>query len=176
MTGVQTCALPIMAGMAIAIATTLIYKIEGSASTWGLIVVELGVGGVIGAVIARRIAMTDMPQLVAAFHSLVGMAAVLVAWAAFMAPEAFDIGGVGNIHLNSMIEMSIGVAIGAVTFSGSVIAFAKLQGIMSGAPIMSGIIQLERPTKAGMTAPKTKDSACIVVSWLKKYGWTNCRP
>lgn len=125
-----------MAGMAIAIATTLIYKIEGSASTWGLIVVGLGVGGGIGAVIARRIAMTDMPQLVAAFHSLVGMAAVLVSWAAFMAPEAFGIGGVGNIHLNSMIEMSIGVAIGAITFSGSVIAFAKLQGIMSGTPIM----------------------------------------
>lgn len=125
-----------MAGMAIAIATTLIYKVEGSASTWGLIVVGLGIGGVVGAVIARRIAMTNMPQLVAAFHSLVGMAAVLVAWAAFMAPAAFDIGSFGNIHLNSIIEMSIGVVIGAITFSGSVIAFAKLQGIMSGAPIM----------------------------------------
>lgn len=125
-----------MTGMAIAIVTTLIYKIEGTASTWGLIVFGLGIGGAIGAIIARRIAMTDMPQLVAAFHSLVGMAAVFVAWAAFMAPAAFDIGSFGNIHLNSIIEMSLGVVIGAITFSGSVIAFAKLQGIMSGAPIM----------------------------------------
>lgn len=125
-----------MAGMAIAIITTLVYFVSGGASTWIMILGGLGIGGVIGAVIARRISMTDMPQLVAAFHSLVGLAAVFVAWAAFMAPDAFGIGSFGNIHTNSMIEMSIGVAIGAITFSGSVIAFAKLQGIMSGAPIM----------------------------------------
>lgn len=125
-----------MIGMTIAIGTTLIYKVSGDAGTWGLIVAGLGIGAVIGAVIARRIAMTDMPQLVAAFHSLVGLAAVLVAWAAFMVPDAFDIGVFGNIKTVSMLEMSLGVAIGAITFSGSVIAFAKLQGIMSGAPIM----------------------------------------
>ena len=125
-----------MIGMAIAIGTTLIYKVSGDASTWGLIVAGLGIGAVIGAVIARKIAMTDMPQLVAAFHSLVGLAAVLVAWAAFMVPDAFGIGVFGNIKMVSMLEMSLGVAIGAITFSGSVIAFAKLQGIMSGKPIM----------------------------------------
>jgi NAD(P) transhydrogenase subunit beta len=80
--------------------------------------------------------MTDMPQLVAAFHSLVGLAAVLVAWAAFLSPEAFDISVNGVIKTGSLVEMSLGVAIGAITFSGSVIAFAKLQGTMSGAPIM----------------------------------------
>jgi NAD(P) transhydrogenase subunit beta len=125
-----------MTGMAIAIVTTLVYFVQGAASTWIMIVAGLGIGGIIGGVIARRISMTDMPQLVAGFHSLVGMAAVLVAWSAFMAPSAFGIGEFGNIHLGSMIEVSIGVAIGAITFSGSVIAFAKLHGVMSGAPIM----------------------------------------
>src|SRR6185369_5320505 len=86
--------------------------------------------------IARRVPMTSMPELVAAFHSLVGMAAVLVAAGAFYAPEAFDIGTPGNIHGASLIEMSLGVAIGALTFTGSVIAFAKLSGRMSGAPII----------------------------------------
>ena len=86
--------------------------------------------------IARRIAMTDMPQLVAAFHSLVGLAAVMVAWAAFLSPEAFNVSENGVIKTASLIEMSLGVAIGAITFPGSVIAFAKLQGTMSGAPIL----------------------------------------
>src|SRR5216683_7620682 len=93
-------------------------------------------GGSIGAVIARRVPMTSMPELVAAFHSLVGMAAVLVAAGAFYAPEAFDIGTPGHIHAASLVEMSLGVAIGALTFTGSVIAFAKLSGRMSGAPIL----------------------------------------
>src|SRR5216683_4365525 len=93
-------------------------------------------GGSIGAVIARRVPMTSMPELVAAFHSLVGMAAVLVAAGAFYAPEAFDIGTPGNIHAQSLVEMSLGVAIGALTFTGSVIAFLKLSARMSGAPII----------------------------------------
>jgi NAD(P) transhydrogenase subunit beta len=95
----------------------------------------IAVGGSIGAVIARRVPMTSMPELVAAFHSLVGMAAVLVAAGAFYAPAAFDIGSEGHIHGQSLIEMSLGVAIGAITFTGSVIAFLKLSGRMSGKPI-----------------------------------------
>jgi NAD(P) transhydrogenase subunit beta len=101
-----------------------------------LILGGITIGGVIGAITARRIAMTQMPQLVAAFHSLVGLAAVFVAAAALYAPQAFRIGEPGMIHMQSLIEMSIGVAIGAITFSGSVIAFAKLNGNMSGAPII----------------------------------------
>src|SRR5207253_8938329 len=101
------------------------------------ILVAIGVGAVIGLTTARRIQMTAMPQLVAAFHSLVGMAAVLVAVAAFLNPEAFGILGLdGNILTVSRVEMALGAAIGAITFSGSVIAFAKLNGNMSGAPIL----------------------------------------
>jgi NAD(P) transhydrogenase subunit beta len=101
-----------------------------------LVVAGIVIGGVIGSIIARRISMTAMPQLVAAFHSLVGLAAVLVAWAAYLAPESFGIAPDGYIKTASLIEMSLGVAIGAITFSGSIIAFAKLQGTMSGAPII----------------------------------------
>jgi NAD(P) transhydrogenase subunit beta len=123
-----------MIGMAIAVAATLLH--DGMALTgYGLIVLGIVIGGAIGAVVAQRIKMTALPQLVAAFHSLVGMAAVFVAAAALNAPEAFGIGTLGNIHPESLVEMSLGLAIGAVTFSGSVIAFSKLQGIMSGAPI-----------------------------------------
>jgi NAD(P) transhydrogenase subunit beta len=125
-----------MIGMIIAVATTLLLIQASDTMTWGMIVLGLVVGGGIGAYIARKIPMTSMPELVAAFHSLVGMAAVLVAWAAFFAPEAFHIGTFGNIKTVSIIEMSIGVAIGAITFSGSVIAFAKLKGTMTGAPII----------------------------------------
>ena len=126
-----------MVGMAIAIFTTLALLDNQDSESLGIIAAGVGIGGVIGAVIARRIAMTDMPQLVAAFHSLVGMAAVLVAWAAFLSPEAFRITDAnGAIFTASLIEMSLGVAIGAITFSGSIIAFAKLQGTMSGAPIL----------------------------------------
>src|SRR6202035_3315507 len=102
---------------------------------WVLAVLGMALGGGIGAVIARRVPMTSMPELVAAFHSLVGMAAVLVAAGALYAPAAFGIGSEGAIHGQSLIEMSLGVAIGAVTFTGSVIAFLKLSGRMSGAPI-----------------------------------------
>ncbi len=125
-----------MGGMAIAIATTLGVAGPDDVLSWGLIAGGLGIGGVIGAVMAKRIAMTDMPQLVAAFHSLVGLAAVFVAAAAFYAPGAFGIGETGAIHVQALIEMSLGVAIGAFTFTGSVIAFAKLDGRMSGSPIV----------------------------------------
>jgi NAD(P) transhydrogenase subunit beta len=125
-----------VAGMAIAIGTTLAGHPPAGVGAWVLVIAGLVLGGGIGAVIARRVPMTSMPELVAAFHSLVGMAAVLVAAGAFYAPTAFDIGTVGNIHKSSLVEMSIGAAIGAITFTGSVIAFLKLSGRMSGAPIL----------------------------------------
>ena len=125
-----------MIGMAIAIVTTLASHPPADIGAWALVVVGMAIGGSTGAVIARRVPMTSMPELVAAFHSLVGMAAVLVAAGALYAPAAFDIGTVGAIHKSSLVEMSLGVAIGAVTFTGSVIAFLKLSGRMSGAPII----------------------------------------
>jgi NAD(P) transhydrogenase subunit beta len=125
-----------MVGMTIAILTTLWVAGVSDPLTWAMIVGGLAIGGGVGALTARRIAMTDMPQLVAAFHSLVGLAAVLVAGAAFYSPAAFGIGAEGMIRTQSLIEMSLGVAIGAITFAGSIIAFAKLNGNMSGAPIL----------------------------------------
>jgi NAD(P) transhydrogenase subunit beta len=125
-----------MVGMAIAIVTTLASHPPAGFGAGILVALGLATGGGVGAVIARRVPMTSMPELVAAFHSLVGMAAVLVAAGAFYAPAAFDIGTPGAIHQASLVEMSLGVAIGAVTFTGSVIAFLKLSGRMSGAPIM----------------------------------------
>ncbi|PIB93887.1 NAD(P)(+) transhydrogenase (Re/Si-specific) subunit beta [Caulobacter sp. FWC2] len=129
-----------MIGMAIAVGTTLATLWSQGALdvvTLGLILGGVAVGGAVGAVIARKVAMTSMPQLVAAFHSLVGMAACLVAVAAIYTPAAYGIVGAdGHIHLNSLIELSLGLAIGAITFTGSVIAFAKLNGNMGGAPIM----------------------------------------
>jgi NAD(P) transhydrogenase subunit beta len=125
-----------MIGMAIAVGTTLASHPPADGLAWGLVVVGIAIGAAIGAVIARRVPMTSMPELVAAFHSLVGMAAVLVAAGAFYAPEAFDIGTPGNIHQQSLVEMSLGVAIGALTFTGSVIAFLKLSARMSGKPII----------------------------------------
>ncbi len=122
-----------IAGMALAIVTTL-FLVETSSFGW--IAIAIAVGGGIGAVVARKIQMTALPQLVAAFHSLVGLAAVLVASAAFLNPEAYNIGQAGNVHLSSLVEMGIGVAIGAITFTGSLIAFAKLQGLISGKPLV----------------------------------------
>ncbi|AAL53567.1 NAD(P) transhydrogenase subunit beta [Brucella sp. 10RB9215] len=124
-----------MIGMAISIVTTLLLA-RPSFGGLVLIIVGIAIGGGIGAVIARRIAMTAMPQLVAAFHSLIGLAAVLVAAAALYSPHSFGIGEVGQIHGQALIEMSLGVAIGAITFTGSIIAFLKLDGRMSGKPIM----------------------------------------
>jgi NAD(P) transhydrogenase subunit beta len=125
-----------IAGMTLAVVTSLAVVSPRMGTTWLMIVGGLGIGGAIGAITARRIAMTAMPQLVAAFHSLVGLAAVFVAAAALNAPEAFGIGTPGHMHTASLVEMSLGVAIGAITFSGSIIAFLKLDGRMSGAPIM----------------------------------------
>ncbi|SCD24525.1 NAD(P)(+) transhydrogenase (Re/Si-specific) subunit beta [Brucella inopinata] len=124
-----------MIGIAISIVTTLLLA-RPSFGGLVLIIVGIAIGGGIGAVIARRIAMTAMPQLVAAFHSLIGLAAVLVAAAALYSPHSFGIGEVGQIHGQALIEMSLGVAIGAITFTGSIIAFLKLDGRMSGKPIM----------------------------------------
>ena len=123
-------------GMTIAVVTTLAAHPPAGFGSWVLVVLGIAVGGGIGAYIARRVPMTMMPELVAAFHSLVGMAAVLVAAGAFYAPAAFGIGTAGAIHKASLAEMALGVAIGAVTFTGSVIAFLKLSGRMSGAPII----------------------------------------
>jgi NAD(P) transhydrogenase subunit beta len=123
-----------MVGMAIAVLATLAH----AQMHWGgylLIILGIAIGGSIGTFVALRIQMTALPQLVAAFHSLVGLAAVFVAAAALNAPQAFGIGTPGHIHLQSLIEMSLGLAIGAITFSGSIIAFAKLQALMRGAPI-----------------------------------------
>ncbi|MGB8277159.1 MAG: NAD(P)(+) transhydrogenase (Re/Si-specific) subunit beta [Methylovirgula sp.] len=125
-----------MIGMAIAIVTTLAYQLPASLSAWGLVVLGIAIGGGIGAWRARTVLMTAMPQLVASFHALVGLAAVFVAAGALYAPAAFGIGTPGAIHGQSLVEMSIGVAIGAITFTGSVIAFLKLDGRMSGKPIL----------------------------------------
>ena len=122
-------------GMVIAILTTLFVLENKGFGTWVLLLPAIGIGGAIGAFIAKRVQMTQMPQLVAAFHALVGLAAVFIAWAAFLAPGAFGIGTPGHIHMGSVLEMSLGVAIGAITFSGSVIAALKLNGNMSGDPI-----------------------------------------
>ncbi|RTM01133.1 NAD(P)(+) transhydrogenase (Re/Si-specific) subunit beta [Ancylobacter aquaticus] len=125
-----------MVGMTIAIVTTLASSPPAGLGGWALVLGGLAIGGGAGAVIAKKIAMTQMPQLVAAFHSLVGLSAVMVAAAALYAPAAFGIGDPGHIHAQALVEMSLGVAIGAITFTGSVIAFAKLNGNMSGKPIM----------------------------------------
>ena len=121
-------------GMAIAVTVTFL-SIGNFSNGFVVVLIYLLIGGLIGVFIAYKIPMTAMPELVAGFHSLVGLAAVFVAIAAFLNPEAFNLGSPGNIKLGSLIEMSIGAAVGAITFSGSIIAFLKLQGIMSGSPI-----------------------------------------
>ncbi|WP_298958580.1 NAD(P)(+) transhydrogenase (Re/Si-specific) subunit beta [uncultured Methylobacterium sp.] len=125
-----------MIGMGLAILTTLVGHPPSGVGAWFIVLLGLGLGGGAGAVIAKRVPMTAMPQLVAAFHSLVGLAAVAVAAGALYAPQAFDILEGGRIHKQSLFEMGLGVAIGAITFTGSVIAFLKLDGRMSGKPIM----------------------------------------
>lgn len=121
-----------MAGMALAIATTFFQPVV---DTYFWMLLAIAGGGAVGGIIAKRIPMTSMPQLVAAFHSLVGLAAVFIAIAALWSPAQYGIGVPGDIHLSSLIEMSLGVVIGAITFSGSVVAFGKLQGTFKSAPI-----------------------------------------
>ena len=123
-----------IAGMIIAIIVTFL-SIGSFSTSLAYVIIFLLIGGAVGAFIAFRIPMTAMPELVAGFHSLVGLAAVFVAIAAFLNPETFNLGYIGDIKLASLIEMSIGAAVGAITFSGSIIAFLKLRGIMSGSPI-----------------------------------------
>jgi H+-translocating NAD(P) transhydrogenase subunit beta len=123
-------------GMVIAVLTTLALRPPSSFGAWILVILGIAIGGGIGAWRARTVQMTAMPQLVAMFHSLVGLAAVLVAAGAYSAPQAFGIEEAGAIHRGSLIEMSLGLAIGAMTFTGSIIAFLKLDGRMSGKPIL----------------------------------------
>ena len=124
-------------GMSLAIVVTLLSlgDIQQIKENIFYILIPIIIGGLIGGLIAFRVSMTAMPQLVAGFHSLVGLSAVLVGIVAFYNPSSFGIGQFGNIKVLSLIEMSLGVAIGAITFSGSCIAFLKLQGLMSGSPI-----------------------------------------
>jgi len=131
-----------MVGMAIAIATTLA---SPGIVSYEVIIAGIVIGGAIGTFIALKIQMTALPQLVAAFHSLVGLAAVCVATAAFFAPAAYGIGQAGAIEPGSLVEMSLGTAIGAITFTGSIIAFGKLQGLITGRPL---VFPLQHPLNA----------------------------
>jgi len=124
-----------IAGMIIAIVVTFL-SVGSFSTSLVYVIIFLIIGGAIGAFIAFKIPMTAMPELVAGFHSLVGLAAVFVAIAAYLNPESFNLGTIGSIKLASLIEMSIGASVGAITFSGSIIAFLKLRGIMSGSPII----------------------------------------
>lgn len=144
-----------MVGMTIAILTTL--ATPGVVS-YSLIIVGILIGGAIGTFIALRIQMTALPQLVAAFHSLVGLAAVFVAAAAFFRPEAYGIGVPGDIKVASLIEMSLGVAIGAITFTGSLVAFAKLQGLVSGRPL---VFPMQHPLNAALGI-----ALVVLIAWL----------
>ncbi len=121
-------------GMVIAITVTFL-SVGNFSTGFIYVLIFLLIGGLIGAFIAYKIPMTAMPELVAGFHSLVGLAAVFVAISAFLNPQAFNLGLPGNIKISSLIEMSIGASVGSITFSGSIIAFFKLRGIMSGSPI-----------------------------------------
>jgi NAD(P) transhydrogenase subunit beta len=155
-----------IAGMVIAILTTLA---EPGVVSFSMILLGMLIGGSIGTVVALRIQMTALPQLVAAFHSLVGMAAVFVAAAAFYNPEAYAIGVKGDIHTASIIEMSLGLVIGAITFSGSVIAFAKLQGLMSGNPVT---FPLQHPLNALIAALIVIFVLVMIASQTPGIFWT----
>ena len=163
-----------MLGMTIAVATTLYGAGSGlELSSYTNIIIAVAIGGLFGSVLARKISMTALPQLVAAFHSLVGLAAVFVAIGAYKNPAAFFDGGI--ISTGSMIEMSLGLAIGAITFSGSVIAFAKLQGLVSGNPlvfkgqhlinliIFLGILTLIYMTAVDPMSPSTEQYFWMIV-------------
>ena len=123
-------------GMAVAFIVTIVNLEQNSLINWLLIIFGISIGGIIGTYLSKRVAMTDMPQMVAALNSMGGMSAVLVAWAAFLSPGAFGLLINGFINTSSIIQMLLGILVGAITFSGSVIAFLKLQGLMTGAPII----------------------------------------
>ena len=125
-----------ISGMAIAFIVTIINLDQNNITNWLLILSGISIGGLIGTFLSRKVAMTDMPQMVAALNSMGGMSAVLVAWAAFLSPGSFGLLVNGIINTSSIIQMLLGILIGAITFSGSVIAFLKLQGLMTGAPII----------------------------------------
>ena len=160
-------------GMVLAILTTVALP---SVSSYWFIIAGIAIGGSIGAFIARKIVMTALPQLVAAFHSLVGLAAVCVAAAAFYAPTAFHIGDVGAIHAGSLVEMGLGVAVGAVTFTGSLVAFSKLQGIVSGAAGACGYglgvlsVWLVRYMRSKDSSPKAPRWAWLVLIGIGAIG------
>jgi H+-translocating NAD(P) transhydrogenase subunit beta len=149
-----------IAGMVIAVATTLA---SPQVVSYLLIAIGILVGGAVGTFIALRIRMTALPQLVAAFHSLVGLAAVCVAFAAFAAPDAYGIGSPGAIDIGSLVEMGLGTAIGAITFTGSVVAFAKLQGLVSGRPL---VFPLQHPLNAGLAILLVALLASVAASQL----------
>lgn len=153
-------------GMVLAIGTTLASPIVTS---YGWIISGIVVGGIIGTIIAQKIQMTALPQLVAAFHSLVGLAAVCVAAAALLEPRAFNIGEIGSIAAGSLVEMGLGVAIGAITFTGSVVAFAKLQGLVSGNPL---IFKGQHPLNAALGIALVGMIALFAMSESHTLFWT----
>ena len=155
-----------MLGMVIAVGTTLL---SPGVVSYGTILAGIVAGGAIGSVVAYRINMTALPQLVAAFHSLVGLAAVLVAIAAFYHPEAYGLGQFGKLGAASLIEMSLGAAIGAITFSGSVVAFAKLQGLVSGNPV---VFPGQHPLNALIGVALVALVAMLVVGQDPQVFWT----
>ncbi len=125
-----------ISGMVIAFIVTIINLDQNTLINWLLILSGISIGGLIGTYLSRKVAMTDMPQMVAALNSMGGMSAVLVAWAAFLSPGSFGLLVNGFINTSSIVQMLLGILVGAITFSGSVIAFLKLQGLMTGAPII----------------------------------------
>ncbi len=155
-----------IAGMVIAIVTTLA---DPGVVSFSMILLGMLIGGSIGTFVALKIKMTALPQLVAAFHSLVGLAAVFVAAAAFYNPEAYNIGKFGDINTASIIEMSLGLVIGAITFSGSVVAFAKLQGLMSGIPIT---LPMQHPLNAAIAAAIVVLILLLVLNQTPGTFWT----
>src|SRR6266403_343478 len=159
-----------IAGMLIAVVTTLLTP--HVVSFW-LIILGILIGGTIGTFIALRIQMTALPQLVAAFHSLVGLAAVCVAAAAFTYPELYGIGVRGSIHGSSLVEMALGMAIGAITFTGSIVAFAKLQGLVTGRPLVfPGQHLVNAALGVLLIVPIARADMPVVISMLNSYsGW-----
>jgi NAD(P) transhydrogenase subunit beta len=146
-----------MVGMVVAILTTILMP---GVKSYIMIVLGIAIGGGAGYYIAKKIEMTALPQLVAAFHSLVGLAAVFVATAALFNPTAYNIGTPGHIYTASLIEMALGAAIGAITFTGSIVAFTKLQGLVSGNPL---VFPMQHPINAGLGI-----LLVVLIAWFAK--------